>query len=362
MKKSVVFILCFASKVLLCEDDQSVGPVKSILKKTDTQWTDQEQDEFRRKELEARNKRDREDILLEESLAKDPDAISYVADRKNKIKGYVLDESQQKISRLNQRSRNLQMRTKLTEQWQKSSERDLPKRTSRVKFNSTGDSFSPVEQEGKLDTQGTISLTRKAEFNPRDVSTWDLNRFKKITVEDMRNLSKDQVAQLLAKPDYLKSLKPEQLQAINPVLFLQLSDEPLVEILNDQNLIKKFTEEQVLAMKYNVHLDHLTVGELRLLLQKPEFLNVLNRDQIRKINPETLSKVLYNKLSEKLDDDFVDKLSDQQIGQLYYDHIKWGFHNWGTSFKQNFTPAALDYIESFEDPLFGLNRLPKLKF
>lgn len=278
----------------------------------------------------------------------------------------------------------------------------------------------------------------KGEFNPRDVSTWDLNRLKKITVEDIGSLPVDQVEKLLQKSDYLKSFGDKALQAIKPEMFLKLPSEELVaHILDDEEISKKFSKEQILAMKIRLNMntvagldslsdddialllntpellddlqpeqlqaiDPITIlklsserlidsianytkisekfskkqivamkigmrlysldnASLRALLNTPELLNRLDPDLIQNINPKLLSDVLYHKLDNTLDDDFVNKLSDEQIGQIYNDHVAWGFHNWGTAFKHNFTPEALKYIESYKDPLFSLNRLPKLK-
>ncbi len=113
-------------------------------------------------------------------------------------------------------------------------------------------------------------------FNPLDVDTWDFNKLKKITVEDIKNLPLEQVEKLLNKPVYLSKL---------------------------------------------------------------------SQNQVRAINPELFSKVLQNKLSQPLTSEFVKKLSTEQIQKLLGDHTGLRWKNWFTSFKDNFTADAFDYMQ-----------------
>jgi hypothetical protein len=45
-----------------------------------------------------------------------------------------------------------------------------------------------------------------------------------------------------------------------------------------------------------MRLNRLSVSELKFLLEEPEFLIALDEHSVHEIDPETLSKVLYNKL------------------------------------------------------------------
>lgn len=331
MKKLLILNFFLISKVVLSEDevfknqfDPKSDSKGSILKKTDIRWTQEEKTNFRQKALAAQQKRKQEDDLLDASLKVRPSAISYVGDPRGGVAGHIQKEWSIKTKTLRQRYKDVDARKKLDAAWKQYSQDDQSVKKSKLRFSD--------------------DVVDKGEFNPLDVATWDLNRLKKITTADMSQLSDDQLEKLLQKEDYLKSLKPEQLQAINPDLFLKLSSaEILKNILQDPVLVQKFNEDQIVNMKIRVDLE--TGEELSRLLNIPYVLEKLHKDQIQAINPEILSKALYHKLSEKLSTDFVDKLSDQQIVQLFSDHINAYFKNWFTSFKENFTPEALQDMQ-----------------
>lgn len=331
MKKFILVGLMLSSNIGFCPGEGEEENTKSISRGSSA--SEAEKQSFKENVLRANQKRDIEDVELDEALKNDPEARAYLYRRS--------DEYRQKAIRTNQRDRD-----DLFTKWDTSSAENLPPRTSKL-------NFAP-------------DVVDRGQFNPLDVDTWDLNRLKKIRPKDIENLSEIQVGKLLDKPDYLKSLKPEQLQAISPIMFLKVSSEELIrDILDNPRIVNKFNSEQILAMNLRTHLDKLSVVDVRFLFRNhefldalsqeqvrkinpralslvlPEFLETLNREQIRKISPETLSQALYDKLPEKLSEEFVEKLSNEQIVQLFNDHVTAWFKNWGTSFKENFTPEAL---------------------
>jgi hypothetical protein len=115
-----------------------------------------------------------------------------------------------------------------------------------------------------------------------------------------------------------------------------------------------FYKKGVLDSAKVKRLGHLTMRDLSSeefskLLQHNDILNLLSKTQIQTINPRVLSKALYSESSNPLTEDFVKKLSEEQIITLLKDHVAWGFHNWGTSFKKNFTPDALAYMNEVKE-------------
>jgi hypothetical protein len=328
MKKFILVGLILSSNIGFCPGDAEMDlpeltvlpkveswpkAKKSILRRSSAASSETEKQNFIINADIASKKRTTEDVELDRSLAKDLEAKDYLQRRTS--------EYAQNSRKMNQRNR-----AALVRRWDESLDKDKQRAKAKISFGS--------------------DVVDRGPFNSLDVDTWDLNRLKKIKPEVIGHLSEIQVAKLLNKPDYLKDLKGAQLQAIAPTMFLKvLSEEEIRNILNDTGINFKFNKEQILAMNFRIHLDSFNVAQLKLLLNKPDFLQALDQDQIRQINPEILSQALYYALPEKLPKEFFEKLSDQQIIQLFNDHIEWGFHNLRTSFKLNLSSEALEYMQ-----------------
>jgi len=239
---------------------------------------------------------------------------------------------------------------------------------------------SSLEMQTQLMDQKILDLSKQEDAYVEFLNDASVSEIQLISPKVLsQTLTAKSFEQLSQNSLFLLMLTESQVQAINPNFFLNLSETAVLNWLNfsDQNFLK-LNEDQQLALLHVVFnkpkvLDSFDPSSIKyfaskffakilhplpeaydtkkyleimhMLLSMPKFLYSLSIAEIRAINPELLSKSLYYRLPEKLNIKFVKALSNEQIIKLHEDHLAWGFHNLATSFKENFTPDALEYID-----------------
>jgi len=190
----------------------------------------------------------------------------------------------------------------------------------------------------------TQEIFEKLLQDPNLVSKFTKNQLQVIDPKIFSELSQKAVRNLFNQLNVLSKFTETQLKAISTERLSRLSNKNMEDISEHEDILSKFDQDQRVAM---IHLDEIDEHFLRQLLTDPSYeinLNTLSKKQIQEINPKLLSDVVYYKLPKQIDKSFVEKLSLEQIIKLHEDHLGWGLHNLRTSFKQNFTPDALEYI------------------
>lgn len=185
-----------------------------------------------------------------------------------------------------------------------------------------------------------------------DQDNQEANDYLQGIIENERQQKKER---RLARKAFLEKQLAEQnnerrplgmdLKDIPVTFFFTLSDEQ-INILDTQENLPYLNLDQRFVISVRKYLGSFDSVKLKSLLVMGVLLSYLNENKIQQINPETLSNVLYDKLPEKLSKEFVEKLSKEQILQLFNDHVESTLRSLFTSFKENFTPEALEFMQN----------------
>lgn len=162
--------------------------------------------------------------------------------------------------------------------------------------------------------------------------------------------NKDYIEQLLATKNIDLSLRV----SIPRIKADFLNNEKVLSNLLEYPIIlKALSDEQ----KENIDLQNISADQISklpevtiyFLLSNSALVSKFSEEQVQAINPETLSKVLYEKLPEPLPSEFVKNLSLEQIEKLFRDHVGWSkdnfLKNWFTYFKSNLNKDDLALIQ-----------------
>lgn len=163
------------------------------------------------------------------------------------------------------------------------------------------------------------------------------SKIKNLKSRDLQQLSHDWEESIAEDEEYLRNgIKSKKKVSFAKDISEKKEFDPQDIDSWDLNRIKKLDGDDAQKLSQKAILK---------LLSHSDYLKKLSKDFIENLNPQELSKALYYALPDKLNLKFVHKLSEAQIIDLFKDHIAWGFKNFLTSFKKNFSSDAFEYMQ-----------------